>query len=348
MCARILVRKEVLALLQRQILPRVDSASAPLILGYPQVLSTFIRPQPAPLLRSIRTGHTLGKSVWAEEGFNAARFPTLIYVASGEADFRLGITRRMVAQDKRLSPKHGYYIASLPEHSIFIIPPGTPFSDASRPHWERPALAEADSHLLWFHIVPAGVSLHSCSTRDGKHSSTLAFFLTETRLLPLAEVLIEELQNPAPRGEAMARHFLAALLTYLERQLLDSRAPVEDTVNPRSEESVVAGESTPLLRACRYIESHFQYKLTLPQIAAHCYVSPTHLNRLFRSEMKTTVGEYLTKRRLDQARSLLENTDLPIQRVAVLSGFARAEHFNRTFRQHTGISPGAYRRAVKL
>jgi AraC-like DNA-binding protein len=325
----------------------VENATAPLILGYPQVLSTFIRPQSAPLLRSIRTRHTLGKSIWAEEGFNATRFPTLIYVASGEADFRLGVTRRMVTQNKRLSPKHGYYVASLPEHSLFVIPPDTPFSDASRPHWERPRLAEAHSHLLWFHIVPAGVSLHSCSTRDGEHSSTLAFFLSETRLLPLAEVIIEELQNQAPRGEAMARHFMAALLTYLERQLSDSRAPVEDTVNPRSEESIATGESTPLLRACRYIESHFQHKVTLAQIAAHCYVSPTHLNRLFRSEMHTSVGEYLTRRRLDQARSLLDNTDLPVQRVAVLSGFARAEHFNRTFRQHVGVSPGTYRRAVK-
>ena len=138
----------------------------------------------------------------------------------------------------------------------------------------------------------------------------------------------------------MARHYLAVLLLYIERQLSDSHTPIEEAAVAPREEHMIAGESTPFQRARSYIETHFAHKLTLTQLAAYCYVSPTHLNRLFRAEMKMSVGEYLLQRRLKQARVLLENTDLPIQRVGALSGFRRAEHFNRTFRQHIGQQLG--------
>jgi transcriptional regulator GlxA family with amidase domain len=197
--------------------------------------------------------------------------------------------------------------------------------------------------LLWFHFAPAGVSLHTCTTQGAQHASTRSLFLSETRLLPLADVLIEELYQRATHGEAMARHYLAVLLLYLERQIRDLRMPIEDAVETKTGEHFRAVESTPVLRACQYIETHLGHKLTLALIAAHCYVSPTHLNRLFRSEMSITAGEYLQKQRLERACSLLETTDLPIQRVGAICGYPNAAYFNRVFLRHTCKSPGAYR-----
>jgi AraC-like DNA-binding protein len=342
-------RRELLAVLRTQILPRIERQSAPLVLASPPAATPGVRivPQVAPLLRSTQQGRTAHLAAcWIEEGLNAARYPTFIWVAEGEADMRIGVTRRMAAQNKALSARHGCYIATLPAQSLFIVPPGIPFSDASRPHWERPHLSEARSRLIWFHFVPDGVSLHTCTTRGAQHASTRSLFLNETRLLPLAEASIEELQNRATCGETMARHYLAILLLYLERSISDWRMPVEETtVAPTKEYSAVG--STPVLRACQYIDTHLGHKLTLALIAAHCYVSPTHLNRLFRAEMNTSAGEYLQQRRLERARSLLETTDLPVQRVGVLCGYPNAAHFSRAFHRHTGRSPGVYRHAAR-
>jgi AraC-like DNA-binding protein len=339
-------RRELLAALQTQILPRVERQSAPLVLASPPVETPCIRitPHVAPLLRSMRRKQNFDFSGrWVEEGFNAARYPIIIYVVAGEADFRIGVTRRMAERNKKLSKKYGYYVAALPAGSFLIVPPGIPISDASRPHWERPYLSDAQSYLLWLHLVPAGISLHTCTTQGAKHAATRSLFLSETRLLPLAETVIEELQHRAAHGEALAHHYLAALLLHLERRLADSRMPVEETIPVIAGEHPVPSENIPVLHACQYIETHLSHKLTLAQIAAHCYVSPTHLNRLFRAAMNTSAGAYLAQCRLDRARSLLETTDLPVQRVGALCGYAHATHFNRAFRRHTGLSPGDYR-----
>jgi AraC-like DNA-binding protein len=343
-------RSELLKSLQTQILPRVEDGSAALVLASPPLTAPpgiRVTPQQTALLRSKQRRASGIPTHWIEEGFNAIRYPTLIWVAAGEADMRIGVTQRMATRNKALSKKHGSYIVSLPVGSFLIIPPGIPFSDASRPHWERPMTPEVHSHLLWFRIEPAGASLHSCTTHSERHASTRSLFIGEARLLHLCEVLIEELLQRENDGEAAARHYLAVMMLYLARHIRNLRMPIDEAAVTTPDEQYAQQGNTPVQRACRYVDTHLSHKLTLELIAAYSYVSPTHLNRLFRAQMKMSVGEYLTQRRLLHARSLLENSDLPIQRVAAFSGFATPEHFNRTFRRHTGISPGDYRRAGK-
>jgi AraC-like DNA-binding protein len=342
-----LSRKTLVQMLQTQLVPRIEQGSAALVVAYPPmpVSQARITPRTAPLLKTKgRKSETVLSSHWDEEGFNSARYPILIWVTEGEADFRIGVTRRMAAQNKKLSPRHGYYVVNLLQGSLFVVPPEIPISDATRPHWERPRLEEAHSQLLWFHILPAGVSLHICSTSGAEHISTRSLFISEPRLLPLAEFLIRELQTPATRSDELARHYLLALLLHIERILQESRAPQDEDFTAPPAQHLVNTASTPLQRACDFIEAHFSQKISNNEIAAHAYVSTTQLNRLFRAELKTTPARYLAERRLDQSCSLLTTTDLPIKRIAVLCGYRNPEYFNRAFAQRHGVSPGEFRR----
>lgn len=346
-----LSRREWSQLLQTQVLPSVQGppkgAPAPLVVAHPHLAASAapVLPQDLPLLSSTQRGRTFPMVAhWVEEGFNSPLYPTLVFVLEGEADFRLGVTRRMVQHDKRLSRKHGSYAVQLPAHSFFIVPSGAPISDASRPHWERPRLEDARSHLLWFHVVPAGVSLHTCETHGAEHDSSRALFVGETRLLPLAEFVIEELQNRTAHSETIARHYLQAFLLHIERALSASRVPVEEERAAPPEQQRATSDGTPVNRASQYIDRRLNQKITLAELAAHVYLSPAHLCRVFRSELNTTPGAYVTQRRLEHARSLLETTDLPIQRIAVLCGYPNAQHFNHAFRRNVGVSPGEYRR----
>lgn len=339
-------RKEFGETLNRQILPRVEGGTATLVPAHPTLASRVVRvtPQPAPLLRAIRGGRSFTLAAhWVEEGFNSARFPTLIWVAEGEADFRLGITRRMAMHDKRLSAKHGVYVVTLPAHSFFLVPPGVPISDASRPHWERPHLERAQSRLCWFHVLPAGVSLHSCTTRGQTHTSSRALFFSETRLLPLVEALLEELQSLEDLRERLARHYLATFLLHTQRVLGDNRAPKEENNGVPSHQVIATTTDTPMQRACRYIETHLNERMTLQRIATNSYISASHLNRLFRAAFGQSISQYVTCRRMEQARSLLETTDLPVNRVGVLCGYLHAEQFGRVFARHHGMPPRVFR-----
>jgi AraC-like DNA-binding protein len=347
MIAEPLSRSDIMQVLQAQILPRVENGSAALVPAHPLLAARAVRvtPHEAPLLRTSRhnRGFTLAAH-WIEEGFNAARFPTFIWVVEGEADFRLGVTRRMAAHDKKLPAKNGAYVVTLPAQSFFLVPPGMPISDASRPHWERPHLQDAHCRLLWFHVLPAGVSLHTCTTRGTEHTSSRALFLGEARLLPLAAALLEEMQGSNAQSERLTRHYLATFLLHVERALAAPRAPAEeDSLAPSHPNIDVAGD-TPVQRACRYVEIHLAEKITLRQVAAAAYLSSSHINRLFRAELGETATAYITRRRIEQARSLLETTDLPVSRVGALCGYLHPQQFNRVFAHQHGFAPGEFRR----
>ena len=60
-----------------------------------------------------------------------------------------------------------------------------------------------------------------------------------------------------------------------------------------------------------------------------------------------TVVEYITKKRIDKAKQLLTNTDLPIMTVAEYTGYPDYSYFTRVFRKETGVTPRAYRVGVQ-
>jgi len=84
--------------------------------------------------------------------------------------------------------------------------------------------------------------------------------------------------------------------------------------------------------------------LTLIQLAERAGLSSRTLARRFAEQLGTSPGQWLLGRRLDAARVLLEQTDLPVEAVAARVGLASAVNLRRRFRTHLGTTPGAYRR----
>ncbi|GAB2633024.1 AraC family transcriptional regulator [Streptomyces capparidis] len=87
--------------------------------------------------------------------------------------------------------------------------------------------------------------------------------------------------------------------------------------------------------------------LTVRACAARVGVSPGHLNDAVRRATGHTPGHLLRQARAREAKRLLAATDLPVNRIARLSGFADPAYFCRFFRRETGTSPGAFRRAAR-
>jgi AraC family transcriptional activator FtrA len=85
--------------------------------------------------------------------------------------------------------------------------------------------------------------------------------------------------------------------------------------------------------------------LSVGDLATHLNISPRTLARRFAEQLGTSPGAWLLSRRVAEARTLLEETDLPVEAVAARVGLTSAVNLRRRFRTLVGTTPGAYRRA---
>ncbi len=98
----------------------------------------------------------------------------------------------------------------------------------------------------------------------------------------------------------------------------------------------------------RQIAEHFREPLTTADIADAARLNPHYAMAQFRKVVHTTMGEYLTRCRLAEARRLLVITDLPIARVALASGFGSASRFYSVFTANCGMPPAVFRRTHRI
>lgn len=94
------------------------------------------------------------------------------------------------------------------------------------------------------------------------------------------------------------------------------------------------------------MENNCLYNLELAQYARLCNRSLSKFKRDFAAAFNESPGRWLLQKRIDQAQRLLLQTDKQIIDVALESGFSNVSHFDRVFKESTGISPLKYRKRV--
>ena len=98
------------------------------------------------------------------------------------------------------------------------------------------------------------------------------------------------------------------------------------------------------VRDCRsYIQTNYMNDLTLEMIARHCGYAEYYLSRKFSKETGMKIGEYIHSVRIDAAKIMLLTTSREIQEISDYLHFGNRSHFDRVFRQLTGVSPAAFR-----
>jgi transcriptional regulator GlxA family with amidase domain len=84
----------------------------------------------------------------------------------------------------------------------------------------------------------------------------------------------------------------------------------------------------------------------LAEIAASVGTYREKLNQLFRTHTGMTVFAYIREARIQRGMQLLRDTDMEVQDIALLLGFANAGNFATAFRERTGTTPSSYRAAI--
>ena len=98
-------------------------------------------------------------------------------------------------------------------------------------------------------------------------------------------------------------------------------------------------------RVLEYIDQNLDQPLTLEALAKVAHFSPFHFHRLFSAWMGETFGDYLRRRRVEQAaQRLIAQPNLSILQAALTVGFGSGEAFTRAFNARFGCSPTSWRK----
>lgn len=96
-------------------------------------------------------------------------------------------------------------------------------------------------------------------------------------------------------------------------------------------------------QAQAYIAEHCAERLSLQDVADHCYVSQWHLSKLLNKHLSQSFYDLLNTVRVRQAKQLMADPSLRISEVAERVGYADTAHFSRVFKKLEGVSAGEWR-----
>jgi AraC family transcriptional regulator len=105
-----------------------------------------------------------------------------------------------------------------------------------------------------------------------------------------------------------------------------------------------------LQKAIGLIDGHLadeaEGRVALQAVARQVGMSYFHFSRAFKQSMGMSPTNYIAEKRIDHAKKLLAETELPISEIALRSGFSNQSHFTASFRKFAGATPKAFRAAI--
>jgi len=91
------------------------------------------------------------------------------------------------------------------------------------------------------------------------------------------------------------------------------------------------------------IQSHYDMEFTLEDCADKLHYNASYLSNVFKRETGLTFTEYLASYRLQMAKQMLVETNMPIKDIAEKLKYTNSHNFIRSFRKQEGMTPGQYR-----
>ena len=92
-----------------------------------------------------------------------------------------------------------------------------------------------------------------------------------------------------------------------------------------------------------YIDANIGMDMRIGDLAALAGMSRFHFARTFRATVGTTPHRYVSERRLERARSLLQSSTLQLRDIAAITGFADQSHLTREVKRRFGTTPSVLR-----
>lgn len=151
--------------------------------------------------------------------------------------------------------------------------------------------------------------------------------------------LLGELESEGLSGRLYAESLANLLAVHLLRHYTTGTGEVQ---------RISGGLSAQKLRQVMgFVAENYGHDIRLSQLAEVAGMSSFHFAREFKRTTGTTPHQYLIKFRVERAKALLVEGEMPLIEVGLQSGFSHQSHFTRLFRRLTGTTPQAYRLSLQ-
>ena len=230
---------------------------------------------------------------------------------------------------------------------IFVIPPNVP-------HQIEPVIG-TDAKIVEFEFDPKFINEFFKDLDKGEAFWDFAYiepFLVEEDLVKprlnlvgsiqtdsenIFNEALKEYEKREPGFDLIIRSLLLKLLVLVGREFTKNISKSKNALIFERHKDAIKG-------AIRYIEENYTQDLNIDSVAKMFLLSPSFFGYLFKNLTSKTFKEYITGLRIAKASEMLKNTDEKIKTICYESGFNNINHFNRTFKQVVGLTPGQYRK----
>lgn len=98
-----------------------------------------------------------------------------------------------------------------------------------------------------------------------------------------------------------------------------------------------------VVKAKQFIDHHYKREdISLKMIAKHIFINPSYLSNIFKKETGVSVIDYVTMRRMDEAKRMFDKECQIVKRIAESVGYHDYRYFSKCFKKYTGITPQKY------
>jgi len=209
---------------------------------------------------------------------------------------------------------------------VCVIPSGEPFSSR----------VGGDTECLGIYLDPALVERAAHDADPAGRFEVVARASARDHLVSrVGLALMAEMNREAPGARLYAESLANVLAVHVLRNYTAAGG------EPRGLKGGLSGRR--LRGVLSYIAENHGRELTLEDLAGEAAMSTFHFAREFKRATGTTPHQHLIRFRVERAKALLAESQLPLAEVGLRTGFSHQSHFTRLFRRLTGTTPQSYR-----
>lgn len=204
------------------------------------------------------------------------------------------------------------------------------------------SILPADSTLLSYSKLSSFLFEQYPSLKNNRLFPTSWLKRMQLDILQKISVILDQ------KGISAHKLFQTKMHDYYQERCFNS---IEDWLKYIEFYSNTAGDYIKLLESQQslsqiiidYIDHHYSEELNRKVLADLVFISPDHLARLFKHETGKTLINYITDKRIEEAKKLLLNSNATVYIIADQVGYDNYSYFSKTFKKNTSLSPIEFR-----
>ncbi|MEP6569487.1 MAG: AraC family transcriptional regulator [Acidobacteriota bacterium] len=210
--------------------------------------------------------------------------------------------------------------------NVYVLPSGLAHT----------ARLDTPSEHLAVYLDPSTVRRAASETRmSGNFEVVERCTSSDGVINSIGKALLGELDSEGLSGRLYAESLANVLAVHLLRHYTAGGA------DPQRSSGGLSAQK--LKQVMAFVAENYSNDVRLSELANVAGMSSFHFAREFKRTTGTTPHQYLIKFRVERAKTLLAEAELPLTEVGLQSGFSHQSHFTRLFRRLTGTTPLSYR-----